>query len=191
MELVKFLREQSEANRSALREEAIANRSAQCEESEAIRKLFTLTSSIVAIPLAVALALAGIFWYRDMNTMKEAMKQEGEAAAKLEIKRMDTHIDETLQAQFNTKSMQDRIDRAAEIATAGKAKSLIEDRVHAMIDPIQKQAQASLVTIHIQELIASANADDATAVDQLLSLRSTAKSELTVNPRCRSLLMTW
>ena len=174
MELLKFLREQAEANRNALREDALANRAAQSQESESVRKLFTVTSSIVAVPLAVALTLAGIFWFRDMNTMKQAMKQEGEAAAKLEIQKMDRHIDDTLQAQFSTKSMQDRIDRAAEIATEGKAKSLIEDRVRAMTGPIQKQAQASLAAIHIQELIALANADDAKAFDKLLALKTTA-----------------
>jgi len=160
MELLKFLREESEANRNAQRSEA-----------EAIRKLFTVTSSIVAIPLGVALVLAGIFWFRDMNTMKQSMRLEGEAAAKLEIQKMDSHIDETLQTQFSTKSMQDRIDRAAEVATEGKARDLIESRVKRMIDPLNAQAQRSVSAIHIQELITKANADDAKAFDELISLK--------------------
>jgi hypothetical protein len=177
MELVKFLREQAEANRSALREEAIANRSAQREESAEIRKLFTVTSSIVAAPLVAALALAGIFWFRDMNTMKEAMKQEGEAAAKLEIQKMDSHIDDTLQAQFSTKSMQDRIDRAAEAATEGKAKNLIEDRVQRLIGPIKSKAEASIKAIHIQELELEVKNGNARAYDELRSLTTTGSPD--------------
>jgi hypothetical protein len=159
-EMFKFLREQAEANRAAQREDA-----------EAVRKLFTTTSAIVAIPLAVALTLAGVFWFKDMNSMKEQLEKEGKAAEKAEIEKMDAHIDETLQQQFTTKAMQDRIDRAAEQATEGKAKSLIEDRVRAITEPIQQQAQAQIASIHIQELIARVNADDAKAFDELLQLR--------------------
>ena len=170
-EMFKFLREQAEANRSALREDALANRAAQREDVEAVRRLFTTTSTIVAIPLAVALTLAGIFWFKDMNSMKEQLEKEGKAAEQAEIEKMDAHIDATLQQQFTTKAMQDRIDRAAEKATEGKAKGLIEDRVRAITEPIQQQAQAQIASIHIQELIARVNADDAKAFDELLQLR--------------------
>jgi hypothetical protein len=54
----------------------------------------------------------------------------------------------------------------------GKAKNLIEERVHRMVDPLQAQAQASVTAIRIQELIAKANSDDAKAFDELLSLKS-------------------
>jgi hypothetical protein len=50
MELLKFLREESEANRKAQREESDAN-----------RKLFLGTSAIVAIPRTMLLTLSGIF----------------------------------------------------------------------------------------------------------------------------------
>jgi hypothetical protein len=174
LELLKFLREQAEANRESLRQEAQANRAAQREESESIRKLFTATSTIVAIPLAVALTLAGIFWFRDMNSMKEALEKEGKAAEQAEIDKMNSHIDSTLQEQFTTKSMQDRIDKAAELATEGKAKTLIEDRVRAMTEPLQLQAQTELSSIHAQELIARVNSDDARAYDELLKIRANA-----------------
>jgi hypothetical protein len=170
-ELFKFLREQSEANRLALQQEVQANRAAQREDAEAVRRLFTTTSAIVAIPLAVALTLAGIFWFKDMNSMKEQLEKEGKAAEQVEIEKMDAHIDATLQQQFTTKAMQDRIDRAAEQATEGKAKGLIEDRVRAITEPIQQRAQAQIASIHIQELIARVNADDAEAFDELLQLR--------------------
>ena len=72
--------------------------------------------------------------------------------------------------------MQDRIDKAAEAATEGKAKGLIEDRVRAITEPIQQQAHAQIASIHIQELIARVNADDAKAFDELLQLRDKGDS---------------
>jgi len=109
------------------REEAEQNRKAQRDESDANRKLFLVTSKIVAIPLAVLLTLAGIFFYRDINTMKEAMKAEGEAEAKAEIKRMDQHIDDTLEERFKSENIQKTIQKAALDATSQQAPNLIKE----------------------------------------------------------------
>jgi hypothetical protein len=159
-ELLRFLREEADKNRESLRDESLA-----------VRELFVKTSGIVAIPLTAAIVLAGIFFYHSLDEMKKSMIDEAQTETKLEIKKMDGQIDDTLQQQFTTKSMQDRIDRAAETATEGKAKTLIEDRVRAITEPLQQQAQIQLASIHIQELIARVNADDAKAFDELLQLR--------------------
>ena len=58
MELLKFLREEAEANRKAQREEADAN-----------RKLLTDTFKIISPILVVVVALAGFFWFHDLATL--------------------------------------------------------------------------------------------------------------------------
>ena len=159
-ELLQFLREEADKNRQSLRDESLA-----------VRELFIKTSRIVAIPLTAAIVLAGIFFYHSLSEMKQSMVDEAQTEAKLEIKKMDGQIDDTLKQQFSTESMQDRIYKAAETATEGKAKSLIEGRVRAITEPIQQQAQKQLASSHIQELIARVNADDAGAFDELLKLK--------------------
>jgi hypothetical protein len=185
VELLRFLREESEANRKAQREESDAN-----------RKLFLDTSKVVAIPLAVLLTLSGIFFYHDVNTMKEAMKAQGEESARIEIQKMDKHIDETLESQFKTETIQKTIQQAAEVATREQAPGLIKE----VITPEVKRAVASqsatikevatraatdevkiaidpvVADVKLQALIAKANADDARAFDELLGLRSTGST---------------
>ncbi|MGH9524140.1 MAG: hypothetical protein ACRD3E_16580 [Terriglobales bacterium] len=187
MELFTFLREEAQANREALRTEA-----------DATRKLFTVISGIVAIPLAIAIAIAGWLWSHDLNTMKEAMKQEGEAAAKIEIKKMDEQIDETLQSQFQKDTIQSTIKSAAIDATRNEAKPLIEagvksqikdavaqqsgmiqkiatsavnDKVQKTIGPLASKVEESVAAISIHALVARANADDAMAYDELLRIK--------------------
>jgi hypothetical protein len=181
-ELLKFLREEAEASRKAQREESDAN-----------RKLFLDTSKIVAIPLAVLLTLSGIFFYHDINTMKEAMKAQGEASAQAEIQKMDKHIDETLQEKFKSETIQNTIQQAAVVATRQQAPALIKE----VITPEVKRAVASqsgtikevatraateevktaidpiVADVKLQAVIARANADDAKAFDVLVGLRET------------------
>jgi len=200
LELLKFLREEAEANRAALR-----------DESQAVRDLFIKTSQIVAIPLTAAIVLAGIFFYHNLNEMKQSMIDEGRAEAKLEIQKMDKHIDDTLQDEFKTERIQTIIQNAAEIATQKEAKPLIEagvkaqvgkavaaqsgtiqtiavkavnEKVQEAVTPLANQAKESIAELQIQKLIARADADDARAFDQLLELRhkgAASQQELIAN----------
>ena len=184
MVLLKFLSEESEANRKAQRNESDAN-----------RKLFLDTSKIVAIPLAVLLTLSGIFFYHDVNAMKEAMKAQGEESARIEIQKMDKHIDETLEAQFKTETIQNTIQHAAETATREQAPGLIkgvitpevkravasqsgiikEVATRAATDEVKNAIEPVIADVRLQALIAKANADDARAFDELLGLRRPAR----------------
>lgn len=182
-ELLKFLREEAEANRRAQREESDAN-----------RKLFFDISRIVGVVLAGALGLSAFLFYHDLNSMKDAMKAEGEESARAEIKKMDAHIDDTLQEQFKSDVIRETIHNAAVDATREQAPGLIKEvitpevrkavqgqsgtirdvavraadvQMKGVIDPIVADVKA-------QALIAKANADDANAFDELLKLRSTA-----------------
>jgi hypothetical protein len=181
-ELIKFLRE-----------EAVANRKAQRDEADANRKLFQDTSKIVAIPLAVLLALAGIFFYHDVDTMKKAMQSQGEASAKAEIQKMDRHIDETLEAQFKSDAIKDTIQKAAVVATRDQAPGLIKEVItpevkravasqsetikevasRAATDEVKSAIDPVVADVKMQALIARANADDAKAFDELVRLKNT------------------
>lgn len=178
-----------------LREEAEQNRKAQRDESDANRKLFLDTSKIVAIPLAVLLTLAGIFFYRDINTMKEAMKAEGEAEAKAEIKRMDQHIDDTLEERFKSENIQKTIQKAALDATSQQAPNLIKEVItpevrkavqdqsgtirsvasQAAKDEVKGVLGPVVADVKLQTVVAHANADDAQSLDQLVTLAPTLK----------------
>ena len=109
--MFEFLAEQSQKNRDALRDEA-----------NAVRDLFIKTSALVAIPLTAAITLAGIFFFHNLNEMKQEMVDEGKAEAKLEIQKMNKQIDDTLQLQFATPNIQKTIDKAAETATRNSLK---------------------------------------------------------------------
>jgi hypothetical protein len=176
-----------------LREEAEANREAQRKESEANRKLFLGTSAIVAIPLTVLLTLSGIFFYHDVDTMKKAMEAQGEASAKAEIQTMDKHIDDTLQAQFKTETIKSTIQQAAVVATREQAPGLIKEVItpevkravasqggtikdvatRAATDEVKSAIDPVVADVKLQAVIARANADDAKAFDELLSVRET------------------
>ena len=176
-----------------LREEAEQNRKAQREESDANRKLFLDTSKIVAIPLAVLLTLAGIFFYRDINTMKEAMKAEGEAEAKAEIKRMDQHIDNTLEERFKSDNIQKTIQKAALDATSQQAPGLIKKVItpevrkavqdqsgtiknvasQAATDEVRGVIEPVIADVKLQAVVARANFNDAESVDKLVTLAPT------------------
>jgi len=179
-----------------LREEAEKNREAQRDESDANRKLFIDTSKIVAIPLAVALALAGLLFYRDLSTMKEAMKTEGEAEAKAEIKRMDAQIDKTLEDRFQSYNIQKTIQKAALDATSKQAPGLIREVItpevrkavegqsgtirtvasQAATEQVRVVLEPVVADVKLQGITARANSDDATAFDELLALRNAGKA---------------
>jgi hypothetical protein len=122
MDLLKFLREEADANRKAQREEADAN-----------RQLLTDTLKIVSPILAVVIAVAAFLWFHDLATLKEAIRSEGEAEAKIEIKKMDKQIDDTLQSQFQREEIQRTIRIAAEAAAQKEAKPLIEAGVKSQV----------------------------------------------------------
>ena len=182
LEIFKFLREESEANRAAQRDEAEAN-----------RKLLLDTAKWVSVIVSVALTIAGVLLFRDLDTFKQQLRNEGEGEAKNEIKRMDKQIDDTLQAQFGTEKIQATITSGAEGATREQAPRLIKEvitpevkkavdrqsgaikdlattaateKVRSTIDPIAAD-------LRVQDLILKANADDAKAFDELLEIEST------------------
>ena len=196
IELIKFLREESAANRSALSDEYNSNRAALREQADADRKLLQHTLWIVSVPLTILIALFGWFGIKDIGAIESRAKatldatlEQNKAAAALERqkgqeavneiraesrKTSDAEIaraDKALQAKFSDENIQNTIEKAAKNATEGKAKTLIEDRVRAITEPIQQQAQAQLASIHTQELIARVNADDAKAFDELVQTR--------------------
>lgn len=180
LELLKFLREESEQNRKAQREESDAN-----------RKLFLDTSKVVAIPLAVLLTLSGIFFYRDVNTMKEAMKTEAESEARAEIKRMDEHIDQTLEDRFKADNIQRTIQQAALDATTKQAPDLIKEVItpevrkavqsesgtiravatEAATNEVRGSVGPIIADVKLQAMIARATSDDARSFDDLLAFR--------------------
>jgi hypothetical protein len=187
MEFLKFLREESEANRRAQRDEAESN-----------RRLLTDAFKIVSPVLAVVIALAGFLWFHDLATLKEAIRNEAEVEAKAEIKRMDEHIDGTLQARFQKEEIQKTIQRAAEAAAQKEARPLIEagvksqvreavaqqggmirkiaeqavsSEVRETIEPLANKVGESIAELHTNEVIARVNADDAQAFDELLELK--------------------
>ena len=84
LEIFKFLREESEANRAAQRDEAEAN-----------RKLLLDMAKWVSVIVSVALTIAGVLLFRDLDTFKQQLRNEGEGEAKNEIRgwtsRLTTH----------------------------------------------------------------------------------------------------
>jgi hypothetical protein len=187
MELLKFLREESEANRRAQREEAESN-----------RKLLGDAVKYASAAIAVIITVAGIFSYRDLDSFKESIRNRGEAAAKAEIKKVDEDIDRTLKAQFQKEEIQKTIQNAAEVAARKEARPLIEagvksqvqaavsqqsgmirriaeqavkGEVQETITPLASKMEESAAKQQIQSLIAQANADNAQAFDELFQLK--------------------
>lgn len=195
-ELLTFLTEESERNRRAIWDQTEANRAALNHQADADRKLFRTTAWIVAAPLTVVLAIAGYFGGKDITAIEDkaeatmnaaveqnkaaiAVEQEKNAEA-LEKIRQDAaatvqseidKADKTLEAKFSDENIQNTINSAAKTATEGKARAIIETRVHNMIAPLEAQAKASVEAIRVQELIAGANADNASNFDQLLVMQ--------------------
>lgn len=193
MELLKFLREESEANRQAQREDAVAG-----------RKLLTDTFKIAAIVLVPLLAIATWLFAHDLNTLKESLKLEAEADTKVEIEKEKKEIAQTLQDQFQTDKIKATVKEAAQSATREQAPGLIKEvitpevrnavdrqsgtikdistkaaseRVEQEVSPLVGKANVTLVRLHIQELIGDANLDDAKAFDELLLRRATEPPE--------------
>jgi hypothetical protein len=187
MDLLKFLREEAAANREAQRDDADAN-----------RKLLTDTFKILSPVLLAIIGLAAFLWYRDLATLKESIKNEAEAEAKLEIQKMDSHIDDTLKAQFQKDEIQRTIKDAAVIATQREAKPLIEagvksqvnaavaqqsgfiervateavnSKVQETVAPLATKVGESATRLQVTALIQQVNADRASAFDQLIKIR--------------------
>jgi hypothetical protein len=201
MELLKFLREESEANRKAQREDAEVN-----------RDLLAKIVRYAAGAISVIVAAAGLFFFSDIHKFKEALEAEAKDATKAQIKKMDeeaaanlraemgkidTQIDDTL----NLKSVREIMHKAAVDAAHTEARPLIESGVRSQvreevshqsgmirriaeqavssevqetIKPLAKGASETVAQLHTQELIARANADDAQAFDELRQLKDTA-----------------
>jgi hypothetical protein len=193
LELLKFLREEAEANRSAQRTESDANR-------KLLRDMFWIASPVLTIVIAVS----GVLLAHDLNTFKQSLKLEAEADTKLEIekenKKIEREIEGTLQQQFKTDNIKTTIKAAAEVATRDEAPGLIKDvitpevrkavgresgtikdiaakaaiaKVQQTIDPLAKEASETVAQLRIHDLIERANSDDANAFDELLKLRAT------------------
>jgi hypothetical protein len=185
-EILRFLSEESRKNREAMRQEA-----------SAVNELFIRASKIVAIPLAVVIALAGIFFYRSLGEMKQEMVNEGKIEAKLEIQKMEKHIDETLEAQFATDKIKTTIQQAAQNATREQAPALIKEVItpevkeavarqsgtikdiatNAATDEVNNTIKPIAAGLKIEDLITRTNLDDAKAFDELLQVRGSLEPD--------------
>lgn len=174
LEILSFLREELQKNRDALR-----------DESEAVRNLFTKTASIAAIPLSIAILIAGFFWFHSLADLKQAAVQQAQSEADLEVKAK-------LREEFSTDRIRETIRTAAEDAAQKEARPLIQqgvdaelrsnsgvfrsiaaetakEKVNQAVAPLIAAEKDSLTVLHVQGLIAKAEEDDAEAFDELLA----------------------
>ena len=121
-ELLQFLREENSANRESVR-----------VESESSRALLLHTLQIVAVPVTIALAIAGFFGWRSIDSFKESLQTELRSEAKrqtdAEISRMQEEVRQRINDQFQTPTIQKVVTQAAVQATTASANSLIKSQV--------------------------------------------------------------
>lgn len=117
-ELLKFLREESEANRKSVR-----------EDSEASRELLLSTIKIVAIPVAVALAIGAWLGYRSVNDLKETLEHQATTATQAAIAHMQDDVHKRLTEQFETPALQKMVKETAAEYTKTQAEPLIKIEV--------------------------------------------------------------
>jgi|SRR5208282_69617 len=177
-ELLKFLREENEANRKAVREDAAAS-----------RDLLLSTTKIVAIPVAVALSIGAWLGYKSIGDLKDTLEQQAKSTTQVEIGKMQDNIHKRLTEQFETPALQKMVRDTAAEYTKTQAEPLIKSEVSARVAEAVRNSVGSAVKTQIQPaiekvktvsdlqgLILRMDNDDANAFDDLEAL-SMAKTE--------------
>lgn len=121
-ELLQFLREQNDANRTAIRNEAEAN-----------RKLLLDTVKFVSIPVAMLIAIAGFLGFRSISDLKATLEAEARRSTQSEIKTMQGEIQKELNEQFQTPSLKAMVQNAAAEYTRTAAEPLIKRNVEEQV----------------------------------------------------------
>lgn len=139
-ELLKFLREESDANRRALREDSDANRD---------KLLGTL--KIIAYPITVALLIAGFLGWRSIADVRQSIQEEAQEETKTEIARMQEEIRQKLTAQFETPQIQKVVKEAAANQTQSVLRPLIVQEVSTDVAKSVKDEQHTINSTLISE----------------------------------------
>ncbi|MGA2569708.1 MAG: hypothetical protein ABSF23_04250 [Terracidiphilus sp.] len=139
-ELLKFLREESDANRRALREDSDANRD---------KPLGTLR--IIAYPITVALLIAGFLGWRSIADVKQSIQDEAQQETKSEITRMQEEIRKKLTDQFETPQLQKMVKDAAENQTQSVLRPLIVQEVSTDVAKSVKGEQHTINSTLVSE----------------------------------------
>jgi len=173
-ELLKFLRQESEANRKALRDDAGAN-----------RKALLGTLKIVSYPLAVVLAVAAFLGWRSFENVKTSIHAEAEQETKTEITRMQDEIRKKLSDQFETPQLQKVVKQAAADQTQGVLRPLIQ---HEVASDVAKSVKAEDPTIRASVVSETRRAVGALEpkVSQIVSDRVNATVDASVDAKITS-----
>jgi hypothetical protein len=187
-ELLRFLRLENEANRTAVRQDAESN-----------RNLFLSTLKVVSWPVAVALAVAGFFGWKSFADMTRTMQSEARLDTRLEIDRMRGEIRKSLNEQFQTAALQQMVRQEAREATSNAATPLIKGEVATQVKirvdaergtiakavTAQTQLAVAEMTPHIDSQVkqsVDAKVDGAVqpVIQQLDSLKGDIELQLTI-----------
>jgi hypothetical protein len=110
LEVLKFLREEAEANRQRLNYEA-----------EADRSLLKHILWVVSIPLSIALVAAGWFGISSIASLKQAIQEQAQTEGKQAIAQakdqLQTELHDNVNEQFQTPQIKETIHGAANEAT--------------------------------------------------------------------------
>jgi hypothetical protein len=117
-ETLQFLRQENDANRTAIR-----------VESEANRKLLLDTVKIVSIPVGILILVAGWMGFHSISDLKATLEAEARQSTRDEISRMQVEIRQKLTDQFQTPSLQQMVKQAAAESTKTAAEPLIKSEV--------------------------------------------------------------
>ena len=117
-ELLVFLREENEKNRSTVSDEAEAN-----------RKLLLDALKIVSIPLAVVIGIAGFLGFKSFSDLKSSLQDEARKEIKAEETQLQADIYQRLSDEFQKPTLQKMITSAAVDSTKAAAKPLIKSEV--------------------------------------------------------------
>ena len=143
-ELLQFLRQENEANRTAIRGDAEAN-----------RKLLIDTVKLVSIPVGILILIAGWMGFRSINDLKATLEAEARQSTQAEITRMQAEIRTRLGEQFQTPILQKTVRDAAVEATKTAAEPLIKNEVAVQVKlRVDEQKPTIAATVAQQTRIA-------------------------------------
>ncbi len=144
-DLLQFLREENEANRTAVRDDAEKN-----------RKLLLDTIKIASVAISLIVLVAAFFGLKSISDVKDAIRTEAGRETQSEITRMQGEIRKRLDDQFQTPALQKLIKDAAKEVTEKSAEPLIKSEVAAQVKSgvdAQKPAIAAAVAQQTQAAV--------------------------------------